>query len=68
MKWIAIGAVLFALLLIWGAYLYLHQPQFQANVPEYQKPPEQLVRVEQRWTDDQRLHFHHTPQGTRLIP
>jgi mono/diheme cytochrome c family protein len=68
MKWIAIGAVLFALLLIWGAYLYLHQPQFQVNVPEYQKPPEQLVRVEQGWTDDQRLHFHHTPQGTRLIP
>jgi len=69
MKRKVIGAFLIiALLLVGGAYLYLHQPQFQVSVPEYQKPPEQLVRVEQGWTDDQRLHFHHTPQGTRLIP
>ena len=68
MKRIAIVAVLIAVLLAGGAYLYLHQPQFQVNIPDYQKPPEQLVRVEQGWTDDQRLRFHHTPQGTRLIP
>jgi hypothetical protein len=68
MKRVAIGAVIIVLLLLGGAYLYLHQPQFQVNIPAYQKPPEQLLRVEQGWTDDQRLYFHHTPQGTRLIP
>lgn len=68
MKRIAIGAVLVVLLLVGGAYLYLHQPQFQVDVPEYQNPPEQFIRAEQGWTDDQRLHFHHTPQGTRLVP
>ncbi len=68
MKWIAIGATLIVLLLIGGAYLYLHQPEFQVDVPDYQSPPEQLIRAEQGWTDDQRLHFHHTPQGTRLMP
>jgi hypothetical protein len=68
MKWIAIGAILIVLLVVGGAYLYLQQPQFRVDVPEYQSPPEQFVRVEQGWTDDQHLHFHHTPQGTRLVP
>jgi mono/diheme cytochrome c family protein len=68
MKRIAIGAVLIVLLLFGVAYLYLHQPQFQVSVPDYQNPPEQFIRAEQGWTDDQRLHFHHTPQGTRLVP
>jgi hypothetical protein len=67
MKWIAIGAALIVLLLVGGAYLYLDQPQFRVEVPEYRNPPEQFVRAEQGWTDDQRLHFHHTPQGTRLV-
>jgi hypothetical protein len=68
MRRIGIGVVLFVLLVIGGAYLYLHQPQFQVDVPEYQNPPEQLIRVEQGWTVDQRLQFHHTAQGTRLAP
>jgi hypothetical protein len=68
MKRIAIGLVLIVLLVVGGIYLYLQQPQFRVDVPEYQPPPEQLVRAEQGWTDDQRLQFHHTPQGTRLIP
>src|ERR1700690_118875 len=68
MRRIAIGAILVALALVGGACLYLHQSQFQVDVPEYQKPPEQAAHAEQGWTDDQRLHFHHTPQGTRLVP
>jgi len=68
MKWIAICAVAGVLLLAGGAYLYLQQPQFHVDVPEYQKPPEQLIRAEQGWTDDQRVRFHHTAQGTRLLP
>ena len=36
-------------------------------VPRYQRPPE-IVRLDQHWTDEQRHEFHHTPQGTRLLP
>ena len=68
MKHVVIASVFIVLLLIAGAYLYLHNPQFQVDVPEYQNPPEKFVHIEQGWTDDQRLHFHHTSQGTRLIP
>jgi hypothetical protein len=68
MKRIAVGIGLIVLLLVGGAYLYLRQPQFRVDVPEYQNPPEQFSHSEQGWTDDQRLHFHHTSQGTRLIP
>jgi RoxA-like, cytochrome c-like len=68
MKRIAIGTVLIVLLLVGGAYLYLRQPQFRVEVPEYQDPPVEFIRADQGWTDDQRLHFHHTSQGTRLVP
>jgi mono/diheme cytochrome c family protein len=68
MRRIAIVLVVVVLLLVGGAYLYLQQSQFRVDVPEYQAPPAQLVRAKQGWTDDQRLHFHHTPQGTRLVP
>src|SRR6266851_1719108 len=68
MKRIGIGAVLVVLCLVGCVYAYLQQPQFHVYVPEYRNPPEQFIRAEQGWTDDQRLHFHHTPQGTRLVP
>ena len=68
MRRIALAPVLIVLLLLGGIYLYLSQPQFRVDVPEYQNPPEQLVHSDQGWTDDQRLHFHHTSQGTRLVP
>jgi hypothetical protein len=68
MRKIGIGAVLVVVLLVGGAYWFLHQPEFKVNVPEYQDPPEEVIRAEQGWTDDQRLHFHHTAQGTRLVP
>src|SRR5262249_43791077 len=67
MRRIALATVLIVLLLVGCAYLYLRQPQFRVDVPEYQNPPEQFSHAEQGWTDDQRLHFHHTSQGTRLI-
>jgi hypothetical protein len=68
MRRLAIGAVITVLLLAGGAYLYLRQPQFRVDVPDYQNPPEQLIHSQQGWTDDERLRFHHTPQGTRLAP
>jgi hypothetical protein len=40
---------------------------YRVVVPEYQRPPV-TVKLDQRWTDEQRQQFHHTPQGTRLLP
>ena len=39
----------------------------RVNVPEY-RPPSKVVWLEQNWTDEQRIRFHHTSQGTRLVP
>src|SRR5258707_10235893 len=36
-------------------------------VPEYRQPGE-LVELNQGWTNAQRLQFHHTSQGTKLVP
>jgi hypothetical protein len=36
-------------------------------LPEYQRPAE-VMTLDQNWTDPQRQQFHHTPQGTRLLP
>jgi len=41
--------------------------EFRVVLPEIDRPPE-IVRLDQNWTDAQRQQFHHTPQGTRLIP
>ena len=42
-------------------------PQLTVDLPEYERPPD-LVRLDQNWTTQQRLAFHFTPQGTRLLP
>ena len=68
MKRIALATILIVVVIVGGFYLYLSQPQFRVEIPAYQNPPEQLIHADQGWTDDQRLHFHHTSQGTRLIP
>ena len=41
--------------------------EITVDVPVYQRPPE-VIRLDQNWTAAQRTRFHHTPQGTRLIP
>ncbi len=41
--------------------------ELKVDVPEYQRPPE-VVWLDQNWTEAQRKRFHHTPQGTRLVP
>jgi mono/diheme cytochrome c family protein len=68
MKGKVIVGIVIVLLLVAGAFLFLNSSQFKVVVPEYQQPPEQLVHAEQGWTEDQRFRFHHTPQGTRLVP
>ncbi|MGH9143738.1 MAG: di-heme-cytochrome C peroxidase, partial [Vicinamibacterales bacterium] len=41
--------------------------EIRVHVPQYQRPAN-VVRLEQNWTPAQRKRFHHTPQGTRLVP
>jgi mono/diheme cytochrome c family protein len=36
-------------------------------VPEYARPAD-IVQLDQNWTAEQRHLFHHTAQGTRLLP
>jgi hypothetical protein len=40
---------------------------YRVVVPRFQRPTE-VVRLDQNWTDEQRQQFHHTAQGTRLLP
>ena len=68
MKAKVIFAIIIVLLLVVGSFLFLHSSQLRVVVPDYQKPPEELVHIDQGWTEDQRFRFHHTPQGTRLVP
>lgn len=48
-------------------YAYTRLDEFRVVIPEYQRPSD-VVTLDQRWTDQQRHQFHHTPQGTRLLP
>ena len=41
--------------------------EIRVDVPVYQRPP-QLVKLDQNGTEEQRRRFHHTAQGTRLVP
>lgn len=51
-----------------GGYEFLHSSQFTVLIPAYQTPPDQRVVLPQSWTDEQKVHFHYTAQGTRLVP
>jgi len=62
------GVLVVALLLVVGVVLLRGKlAELKVDVPEYQRPPE-VVRLDQNWTEAQRKRFHHTPQGTRLVP
>jgi hypothetical protein len=41
--------------------------EFRVTIPEYQRPA-RSVMLDQNWSPGQRQQFHHTPQGTRLLP
>jgi processive rubber oxygenase RoxA-like protein len=59
------------LVVVVGAYLFLHSSLYQqliVVVPAYQPPPEQTVHLDQGWSPEQQFQFHHTAQGTRLVP
>jgi hypothetical protein len=62
--------VIISVIVLIGAAVYAVKklmPTFTVTVPEYREPGE-LVQVNQGWTDAERLQFHHTAQGTRLVP
>jgi hypothetical protein len=60
--------VLVAIVLVAGAvFVNSKLDQFRVTLPVYQRPPE-LVMLPQTWTVEERQRFHHTPQGTRLLP
>jgi hypothetical protein len=61
-----LGIGLIAVVAAAGVGIYL-KPQFTVNTPEYQRPGK-VVEVDQGWDAAKRQAFHHTPQGTRLLP
>ena len=42
-------------------------PEYTVSVPGYHEPGQQVL-LDQGWSDAQRLEFHHTSQGARLVP
>lgn len=61
--WIA-AAILSAAVAGWG---YARLAPYRILLPNEPRPP-QTVLLSQNWTDEQRAAFHHTAQGTRLLP
>ena len=59
--------VVLALVLVGAVVVRGELPKITVDLPEYERPPE-LVRLDQNWTPEQRIAFHYTPQGTRLMP
>ncbi|MBI2689030.1 MAG: hypothetical protein HYX27_22230 [Acidobacteria bacterium] len=56
--------------LVLGGMMYaLHTQAYRYRifVPEFKRPPKPIL-LEQNWTAEQRAAFHHTAQGTRLVP
>ncbi|MCU1262382.1 MAG: hypothetical protein JWO80_5267 [Bryobacterales bacterium] len=62
---VVVGALV--LLLAIGLMVVTKLPALNVQVPELQ-PSGELTEVNQGWNDAQRQQFHHTAQGTRLVP
>ena len=63
---IVIGALVVLLIFI-GAFLTPLLRKYRVQVPEY-RPSGELVHLPQGWDERQWMRFHHTAQGTRLLP
>lgn len=59
--------IVLALLVGVGVAAYPTIQKLRVITPPFQ-PPGELVLLDQGWTDAQRTEFHHTAQGTRLVP
>jgi cytochrome c5 len=42
--------------------------RIRVDLPTYERPKNLVHAEKQNWTEEQRNRFHHTPQGTRLLP
>jgi hypothetical protein len=62
-----VAAVLMVVAVLLYPLFYDKLEEIRVHVPEYQRPAE-VVTLDQNWTAAQRTRFHHTPQGTRLVP
>jgi len=51
-----------------GVVLWPKLGQFRVDIPDAYPRPAKTVLLEQNWTPAQRAAFHHTAQGTRLVP
>jgi hypothetical protein len=65
-KWIVLAVLAGAVLLAIPA-LNSRLRQYRVQIPNYTRPAK-TVLLEQNWTPAQRTAFHHTAQGTRLVP
>jgi hypothetical protein len=59
--------VLVVIAAVAAPYLKSRLDEIRVVVPTYDRPA-QVVKLDQNWTDEQRHRFHHTAQGTRLLP
>jgi hypothetical protein len=64
---IVVGVLVLGTPLLVYPYIQDKLREITVHVPLYQRPPER-IKLDQNWTAAQRQRFHHTPQGTRLIP
>lgn len=60
-------ALLVVLLILIPAFLIPLLRKLEVRVPAYE-PPGELVRLRQGWNESEWYRFHHTAQGTRLLP
>jgi mono/diheme cytochrome c family protein len=67
-KSVVIVSVIAAIAVAAAVYVEVKvMPALTVSVPEYQAPG-RLIELDQNWNESQRTLFHHTAQGTRLIP
>ena len=62
-----LALIVLVLLVVVGFAAYPTVKKLRVVIPPYQQPGE-LVLLDQGWTNAQRAEFHHTAQGTRLVP
>ena len=59
--------VIVAVAAVAAPFLKKRFDEVRVVLPKYDRPG-QVVKLDQNWTDEQRHRFHHTAQGTRLLP
>jgi len=66
-KFTALIVLTLAVVVIGSYAINKLRPKYTVTVPDYSEP-KQLVELSQGWSDVQRSQYHHTPQGSKLLP